>query len=337
MKNINLQKKIGIAILAVVLFFEMLTMGASSNVSAATDNSSISYTMHVQNIGWQDWVKNGQTAGTTGQALSIQAVEIKLQKKQITRRALVLGETSSPQVPKEDVTSMVGMLKNNNFDGSKISVQSYQNQSKDFITKAIGSAFAGAKDSDISYLYMTCHGNPDGSIAIDKSNPYTASELRTILDQVKGTVVLMLDCCYSGSSIDKSCELKGGELFMKQFQSNTTNLKANKYKVICSSSKGETSLGASQYLGTKVSLATNYWELGAGWNASNNTSTSLNADTNSDKLVTLNELCAYSSPKVTDDRNRWNNYNKQRDPNYIATEQTVVCYPSNSDFVLFSR
>ena len=31
-------------------------------------NSVIVYRANVSNIGWQSWVKNGQTAGTTGQS-----------------------------------------------------------------------------------------------------------------------------------------------------------------------------------------------------------------------------------------------------------------------------
>lgn len=41
-------------------------------------SGNIEYRAHVQNIGWQEWVKNGKVAGTTGKSLSIEAVEIKL-------------------------------------------------------------------------------------------------------------------------------------------------------------------------------------------------------------------------------------------------------------------
>lgn len=36
------------------------------------------YQSHVQRIGWQDYVKNGQTSGTQGQALRMEAIRIKL-------------------------------------------------------------------------------------------------------------------------------------------------------------------------------------------------------------------------------------------------------------------
>ncbi len=38
----------------------------------------IQYRAHVQNIGWQDWVQNGEVAGTTGQALQMEAIQIDL-------------------------------------------------------------------------------------------------------------------------------------------------------------------------------------------------------------------------------------------------------------------
>lgn len=41
-------------------------------------NIRIIYQTHVQNIGWQNWVKNNELAGTTGQFLRIEAIRIKL-------------------------------------------------------------------------------------------------------------------------------------------------------------------------------------------------------------------------------------------------------------------
>ena len=41
----------------------------------------VSYRAHVRNVGWQPWVTNGATAGTTGQAAPIEAVMIRLLAK----------------------------------------------------------------------------------------------------------------------------------------------------------------------------------------------------------------------------------------------------------------
>lgn len=40
------------------------------------NNVGMHYRAHVQNIGWQDWKRDGQSAGTTGQALRLEALQI---------------------------------------------------------------------------------------------------------------------------------------------------------------------------------------------------------------------------------------------------------------------
>ena len=65
------------------------TTGESKRVEAVeiklSDNLAqiydVYYRTHVQNIGWQDWVKNGEMAGTTGESKRVEAVEIELVKK----------------------------------------------------------------------------------------------------------------------------------------------------------------------------------------------------------------------------------------------------------------
>jgi uncharacterized protein YjdB len=49
-----------------------------TSVHVAPTGSSIKYQAHVQNIGWQKWMRNGQTAGTTDQSLRMEAIKINL-------------------------------------------------------------------------------------------------------------------------------------------------------------------------------------------------------------------------------------------------------------------
>lgn len=42
------------------------------------ENYTLQYRVHVQDIGWQNWVSNGELAGTTGKAKQLEAVEIVL-------------------------------------------------------------------------------------------------------------------------------------------------------------------------------------------------------------------------------------------------------------------
>ena len=39
---------------------------------------NVEYRVHVQSKGWMDWVKNGEIAGTVGESLRIEAVQIRL-------------------------------------------------------------------------------------------------------------------------------------------------------------------------------------------------------------------------------------------------------------------
>jgi beta-N-acetylglucosaminidase/uncharacterized protein YjdB len=52
------------------------TFATSSSVAVA--NPSVVYTTHVQNIGWQDLVSDGVTAGTSGKALRLEGIKISL-------------------------------------------------------------------------------------------------------------------------------------------------------------------------------------------------------------------------------------------------------------------
>ncbi|MBQ3423358.1 MAG: C39 family peptidase [Romboutsia sp.] len=50
----------------------------SENETSQNTSASIKYQTHIQNIGWQKYVDNGSTAGTTGKALRMEALKIKL-------------------------------------------------------------------------------------------------------------------------------------------------------------------------------------------------------------------------------------------------------------------
>ena len=46
----------------------------------ANNGLDLSYRVHMQDVGWSNWVGNGQVAGTTGQSRRIEAIEIKANK-----------------------------------------------------------------------------------------------------------------------------------------------------------------------------------------------------------------------------------------------------------------
>lgn len=51
---------------------------SSGGSSAQTKSASLTYKSHIQNIGWQGWVKNGAQSGTTGRSLRMEALNLKI-------------------------------------------------------------------------------------------------------------------------------------------------------------------------------------------------------------------------------------------------------------------
>ena len=63
-----------------------------------SDEYSVQYRVHVQNIGWQDWKTDGEMAGTEGQALRLEAIEIKIIPKKIKGIVNIETPTNSQTV-----------------------------------------------------------------------------------------------------------------------------------------------------------------------------------------------------------------------------------------------
>ena len=254
-------------------------------------------------------------------------------RQTINRRALVLGETSTRAVPIEDVNAMERVFSNQNFS----EVVRFPDKTKAEIIAKMEELFKSSSESDVNYLYLTCHGGRDGRIYLGSDGQtFSGWELASILKQYKGKFVVMLDCCYSGTIIDvgksdekavsNSEERFDEQAFLAGF--STGNLASkngemldSKFLVLCASWKGEKSYSA---VGVG-SLATRYWAMGTGWDSLQNRMISPMADTNTNGKITLEELYQYSYPLVLEAASRSNK------------EQHVSVYPKNSQFVLFQK
>ncbi len=254
-------------------------------------------------------------------------------RQTINRRALVLGETSTRAVPIEDVNAMEKGFSNQNFS----KVVRFPDKTKSEIIAKMQELFKSSSESDVNYLYRTCHGGENGKISIgsDKTS-FSGWELATILKQYKGKFVVMLDCCYSGKIIDvgksdKKVASKSEEKFDEQaflagfstgyLASKNGEMLDSKFLVLCASWKGEKSYS----LVGIGSLATRYWAMGTGWDSLQNRMISPMADTNTNGKITLEELYQYSYPLVLEAASSSNK------------EQHVSVYPKNSQFVLFQK
>ena len=254
-------------------------------------------------------------------------------RQTINRRALVLGETSTIAVPIADVNTMEKVFSNQNFS----KVVRFPDKTKAEIIAKMQELFESSSESDVNYLYLTCHGGRDGTIAIgsDKTS-FSGWELASILKQYRGKFVVMLDCCYSGTIIDvgksdekavsNSEERFDEQAFLAGFStgdlaSKNGEMLDSKFLVLCASWKGEKSYSA---VGVG-SLATRYWAMGTGWDSLQNRMISPMADTNTNGKITLEELYQYSYPLVLEAASGSNK------------EQHVSVYPENSQFVLFQK
>ena len=254
-------------------------------------------------------------------------------RQTINRRALVLGETSTSAVPIEDVNAMEKVFSNQNFS----EVVRFPDKTKAEIIAKMQELFKSSSESDVNYLYLTCHGGEDGKIAIGSDGlTFSGWELASILKQYKGKFVVMLDCCYSGTIIDvgesdekvasKSEERFDEQAFLAGFStgdlaSKNGEMLDSKFLVLCASWKGEKSYS----LVGIGSLATRYWAMGTGWDSLQNRMISPMADTNTNGKITLEELYQYSYPLVLEAASSSNK------------KQHVSVYPENNQFVLFQK
>lgn len=65
--------------IVILELFLTIFLGIFNSSSLATVVPSVSYTTHVQNIGWQDYVTEGNQAGTSGKGLRLEGIKINLQ------------------------------------------------------------------------------------------------------------------------------------------------------------------------------------------------------------------------------------------------------------------
>lgn len=248
-------------------------------------------------------------------------------RQTINRRALVLGETSTIAVPIADVNTMEKVFSNQNFS----KVVRFPDKTKSEIIAKMQELFESSSESDVNYLYLTCHGGIDGRIYLGSDGQtFSGWELASILKQYKGKFVVMLDCCHAGTIISKDNSIRSNEesisekFDMDEFVLGFTNTSGNekagemidsKFLVLCSSRGAESSSGGD------LSLATKYWSLGSGWDPVQQSQGSLIADQNFNNRITLNELYSYSREQVLKQNHK----------------QHIEVYPENSQFVLFQK
>ena len=92
------------------------------------------------------------------------------------------------------------------FNHFHITAAHAENVPLEELKKILTQTFREADQDSYSYIFIGCHGSPNGLSMIN--DPRTGStvslsytHLRELLDQIPGIKVLMIDACYSGNSI----------------------------------------------------------------------------------------------------------------------------------------
>ena len=191
---------------------------------------------------------------------------------------------------------------------------------------AIEDTFRDADENDVSILYLGGHGGSQGGISwveTADNDILTAGELERITRSIGGRVILLIDCCNSGSFI-------GEEGFESGFETafHMNSFSRDKYLVLTSCTGDENSYRVTAGEMSEKSLSTAFSRAlceGLGWDLITDRSTSLRSDKNRDRQVSFTELSLY-----TRERTMYYLYGS-------GIRQSVCAFPDNDAFILASR
>ena len=226
---------------------------------------------------------------------------------------------------------LTDMLEGQNLPGGGYRVRTQMDSRLEDLLEGISLAFAGAREKDVSLLYISCHGDrEDGEsyLELHDGERITESQLEAMLAPVAGTVVVIVDCCRSGGFLGKS-SLPGNNNGYADGKVEFTRFSAGRFLMLSSSGADQDSYrlrftGEESEEGTATVLARALCE-GAGWDIIRASATRLRADSDGDGAVTFQEMYEYTLKRV--------NY-------YISgthASQSVQASDPGSQLVLFAR
>ena len=239
-----------------------------------------------------------------------------------TYRALLVGESdySAAQASDRasgvyDANAMAGVLEGltNRFDTRVLT-----NAGKNQIINAIRSAYADTNDNSVSVFFFSGHGASDvygrGGLYVTDDQTLTYKELAAELNtNVKGRVIVILSCCYSGSSINKSAEDDPTREIIEAFAgfsldpeagAKTGDLANSKFLVIAGAHSSEVGWSENHIgfdgNGCPQSALAAAVVMGMGCKYPNGAykGSGMPADTSGDCAITLKELYTYAYDKV---------------------------------------
>ncbi len=263
-------------------------------------------------------------------------VEVTVERAPSQYRALVMGmqrfDDGDYRLGAVNTTQgMYDLFSRQNYQSGKAQVTMRLDLTRAQAIAAIRSAFAQAKENDVSILYINTHGGLTGRtpwIKFSDGALLTAAQLEKELSKVKGTVVVLLDCCQSGAFISTATQRVFGTRFIQAFAAGSSGrLTSSKYRILASTSAAQDSFRLlptqdATESNSSTAFSRSLCEAG-GWDLMGDKRTALRADINQDQAVTLYEAYLYCSQRV-------NKYLEN-----TSQTQDVQMYPMGSQLTLF--
>lgn len=260
-------------------------------------------------------------------------------------RALLVGEqnyaSTVAAVRTGSINSVSGlrsMLQGLSFGGARFRVNTLLDASRDGILAGVAEAFGEARDGDVSLFYITCHGYYEGGMTAFRlydGSVLTAAELAQALSEVKGEILLIVDCCGSGGVIGRASGpddlLKGVDAAFSGVVGPAV-VNGSRFRVIASAALEQDSHRIGFGEGAESAMATVFARAlceAGGWSLERSARSAMRADLDYDGAVTLDELYAYVSKRV-----RWY-LSLAGAPGQYA--QSVQVWPEGDGRVVFER
>jgi len=254
-------------------------------------------------------------------------------------RALLVGEQNymidvdtAREGSVRSIEGVMSLLRTASFGGTEVSVTALMDAPRDSVIAALRRVFGEARADDVSILYITCHGfyragmtqfvMADGSVL-------SAMDLAGELADIRGTVVVLADCCASGGLIgaeSSPTDLTEGIAGAFTGLRGAAPLAGSGIHVIASACLDQDSyrMGDDSDMATVFGLALCE---SAGWDLDEGEKAVMRADADGDGKLTLDETTVYlkkSVPRLL----------REAGSAYI---QTVCAYPEHDTFVWYAR
>lgn len=311
--------------------------------TVTTDAPSVSFTLQeagscVVSVTAKDEL--GDVAAATADALTVTDTKT-------VYRALLVGNTypgTALAIPgcDNDVAGMKAMLSRMSATPYRISTRS--NLSASGMESAIRDTFSAATANDVSLFYFAGHGanavgtSYHGALVGTGTTYLSVSKLKSVLDQIPGKKIVIIDSCHSGQMIGRSGSASVSKSDLNAFNSQVVstfaqqsrsadNLANSGYYVITAAHSTEESVNMGYdadgdgVIDKHFGLFTYSLTQGSGWNMATNKVRSLSADSDGNGEITLHEAFSYARYKA-----------QQSNPN-----QTAQVYPSGSSMVVWAK